>query len=138
VDDSGLVCGLKRIGDLQRHFQDLGAEKRFARDHVLEGLPLQQLHHDEGLTLELVNFVNRANVGVIETGSGPRFALKSLQGLRVADKLGWEELQGDASPQSEIQSAVDNAHTAAAQFFFDPVMRDDLAQHRSSATDGSW
>ena len=97
VDDSGFVGSFERVGDLERYLQDLRTRERLARDHVLESVPLQQLHHDEGLALELINFVNRANVGVIKTRGGTRFALKPLQGLRVANKVGWEELQSDAS-----------------------------------------
>ena len=47
----------------------------------LRVLPFQQFHHDEGLSFELVNFVDDADVGVIEAGGGPGLALKALQGL---------------------------------------------------------
>ena len=81
MDDSGVMGGFERIGDLDRDLQNLRARQRLARDHVLEGVPLQQFHHDEGLPLELVNFVDGADVGMIEAGGGPGLALKSLQGL---------------------------------------------------------
>ena len=127
MDDPGLVGGFERIGDLDCNFEGLSPGQRLPRNHVLERLPFQQLHHDEGLTLELVNFVDGANVGVVETGGGTGFALKALQGLRVADQIGREELQGNASTQSEILGAVNHSHAAAAQLFFDSVVRDDLA-----------
>jgi hypothetical protein len=89
---------------------------------VLEGLSFQQFHHDERLTLELVNFVDDANVGVIEARGGPSFPLKSLQGHGVADQFRREKLQGDTSTQAEILGAVDYPHTAATQLFFDSVV----------------
>jgi len=97
VNDPGLVRSLERVGDLERHVQDLRTWKRLAGDHVFESLSFQQLHHDEGLALELVNFVDRTNVGVIEAGGSPRFALESLQRLRIPHQFRWQEFQSDAS-----------------------------------------
>ena len=78
MDDSRFVGGFQGIGDLQRDLKNFSAGQGFARDHVLEGHPLQQLHHNEGLVLELVNFVDGAYVGMIQARGGPRLALKSL------------------------------------------------------------
>ena len=96
----------------------------------LRVLPFQQFHHDEGLPFELVNFVDDADVGVIEARGGPGLALKALQGHGVADQFRGEKLQRDASTQSEIQGAIDDSHTAATQFLLDPIVRNSLAQHR--------
>ena len=122
MDNSGFMRGFERICDLDGDLQNLKPWQRFAGDHVLEGGPLQQFHHDEGLSLELVNLVDSADVGMIETGGGAGLALKPFQCLGVADQFGRQEFQRDASSQSQILSAVDDAHAATAQLLFDPVM----------------
>ena len=138
MNDPGVMGRFQRVGNLDRNLQDLGAGQRLARDHVLEGLAFQQFHHDEGLAFELVNFVDDADVGVIEAGGGPGFALKALQGHGIANQFGGKELQSDASAQPQIQGAIDDSHAAATQLFFDPVVRNSLAQHREFPADGSW
>ena len=130
MNNPGVMGRFERIGNLDRNFQDLGAGQGLVRDQVLQGLPFEQLHHDEGLSFELINLVDDADVGMIEAGGGPGFPLKALQGHGVADQFGRKKLQGDASTQAQIQGAIDDSHTAATQFLFDPVMRNSLAQHR--------
>ena len=91
----------------------------------LRVVPFQQFHHDEGLSFELVNFVDDADVGMIEAGGGAGLALKALQGHGVADQFRGEELQRDASTQPQVLGAIDDSHAAAAQLLFDPVVRNE-------------
>jgi len=48
-------------------------------DHQCERLPLQQLHNDEVLPFMLLDGVDHANIGVIESGRRASFALKAFQ-----------------------------------------------------------
>ena len=73
--------------------------QRLASDHVLEGLPLQQFHGDEGSPIGFVNLVNRADVRVVQRGCGFGFPLKSAQGLRVVSKMVGKKLQRDVPTQ---------------------------------------
>jgi hypothetical protein len=50
---------------------------------------------DEGLALELVDVVDGADVGVIESGGCLRLAPEPLQGMAVAGYFFGKELQGD-------------------------------------------
>ena len=66
VHDSLAVRGVEGVGDLQAQVQDLlGAEPPGA-DAVLQRLPLQALHDDEGPSFVLADVVDGADVGVIQ------------------------------------------------------------------------
>jgi hypothetical protein len=49
---------------------------------------LQQLHGDKRLALVLGNFVDGADVRVVERAGGARFALEAFQGLRIFPEFG--------------------------------------------------
>lgn len=78
MNDSGLVRSVESICDLDSNIKDLRALQWLTRDHVLERLPFQKLHYDERLALPLVNLMNRADVGVVQTRGGAGFALKAF------------------------------------------------------------
>jgi hypothetical protein len=44
---------------------------------MLQGRAVQKLHGDERFAVLIVNFVNRANVGMVQGGGGLRFALET-------------------------------------------------------------
>jgi hypothetical protein len=44
---------------------------------MLQRNPIQEFHGDESLAILLINFVNRADVRMVERGGGLRFALKT-------------------------------------------------------------
>jgi hypothetical protein len=92
-----------------------------------ERLPFQQFHRDEGSPLDLVDFVDRADLRVIERGSGLRFALKTGERLRIAGNILWHELESNEAVQADILSLVHHAHPTTTQLLDDAVMGDDLA-----------
>ena len=81
-----------------------------------------------------VNFINSADVRMVEGRGGPCLALKSLQDLMVAHKVGWQELQCYISTQPEILGAIYHSHAPAAQMFLDAVVGDDFANHTRPTT----
>jgi hypothetical protein len=54
---------------------------------MLERHPLQELHGNVGLRLALADVVNCADVRMVQSGSRPCLASKTLQRLRVSGKL---------------------------------------------------
>src|SRR6185437_12889387 len=102
-----------------------------AGDEVLQRNPIQELHYDEGLVLILPDVVNGADVGVIQSRRGLRLALKSGQGLWVAEHLIGQELEGNKTVQAGVLRLVDHTHTPAANLLDDLVMGDFLANHGS-------
>ena len=65
VDDSLRVRRVEAIRDLNRQIQQALSFQSLSADHLPERLPFQQLHGDERLTIEVVDFVDRADVRVV-------------------------------------------------------------------------
>ena len=66
-----------------------------ACDAVVQRHPIQVLHHDEGSAFVLAEFVDGADVGMIERRGGASFAAETFQGLRVLRHFVRQELQSD-------------------------------------------
>ncbi len=94
-----------------------------------QGLALEQLHGDEGTALIFIDFVDSADVGMIERRCGARLALESLQSVRVAGGIFRQELERDQTAQPHVFSFVDNTHSARTKLFLDAVVRDNLVVH---------
>jgi hypothetical protein len=77
----------------------------------------------------VVNFVNHADVGVIQRRGGLRFTLETAKGLRVLCNLIGQELQGHEAVEFHILSLVDHTHAPATELLNDAVMGNDLANH---------
>ena len=66
MDDALAMCHRQGIGNLDAQFQhDLGLH-RPARDPVCQGHSLQELHGDEGPLAILADFVDGADVGMVQ------------------------------------------------------------------------
>src|ERR1017187_2519396 len=58
-----------------------------------------------------------------------RLPLKAAERLRVASNFSGQELESDEAVQLDVFCFVDHAHTAAAEFFNNAVVRESLADH---------
>src|SRR5215472_17966076 len=66
VNDSFRMGSIQRICDLDAEIEHRFDFHRLASDQVPERLPLQQFHGNEGSPIGLVNFVDRADIRVIQ------------------------------------------------------------------------
>ena len=96
---------------------------------MLQSLTVEELHGDEGFAMLVVDFVNRADVGMVQGGSGLRLALETGEGLRIFGNFVGQELERDKAMQLDVLGFVDHAHAAAAEFLDDAVVRNGLADH---------
>src|SRR5215469_9361923 len=64
-----------------------------SRDAMFQGGPFQQLHSDEALAVILSNFINRANVGVIQGRSCTSLPAEPLERLRVLGEVIRQKLE---------------------------------------------
>jgi hypothetical protein len=97
---------------------------------------IQKFHGDERIAVLVVNFVNGADVGVIQRGSGFRLALKAGECLRVFGYVVGEELEGNKATELDILSFVNHTHPTAAEFFDDAVVRDGFVDHEWAQDSG--
>jgi hypothetical protein len=94
-----------------------------------ERQPFEQLHGNERLALVLLNSVNRADVGVVQSRSCLGFPLESFQVLSVLGEFFRQELQRDGALEFGVLGLIDHTHTPATQLFYDAVVGDRLADH---------
>ena len=83
----------------------------------------------KGSPLLIVDFVDGADVGVIECGSGFGFPFEAVEGLGVFGEFVGEKFEGDEAAELEVFGFVDHTHAAAAEFFGDAVVGDGLINH---------
>ena len=90
---------------------------------MLQRAALEKLHHDERTSILLADFVDGADVGMVERGGGLRLALESFQSLAVARHFIRQEFQRDEAVQGSVFGFIHYTHSAAAEFFEHPVVR---------------
>src|ERR1019366_4681909 len=86
-------------------------------------------HDDERMTILLPDLMDRADVGMVERGSGLRLTSEPFQSLWVCGYVLWQEFQRDESPKLGVLGLVDHTHPAAAKLLDDAVVRDGLSDH---------
>jgi hypothetical protein len=96
--------------------QNLVDLHRLSADAMFERQPIQILHSDEGLITVLSDFINRADIGMVERGRSTSLAPKSFERLRVMSNVFGQELQGNEAPKFDVFSLVDNTHTTPPNF----------------------
>lgn len=129
VNDALRMGGIECIGDLDSQIKSDVIFEWPACNAMSKGLTLQAFHRDEGAPCGFVNFVNRANVRMVQRGCCFGFALKAAEGLRVTGNIIWNKLQRDEAVQSKVLGLVDHTHTTTAEFFQDAEVRNGLANH---------
>ena len=135
VDDAFRMRCFERFGDFHRQIQQQPHFQWPVRDAVLQRGAFQKLHRNKRLRIVLADFVNRADVWMIQRRGGARFTAESLERLRVAGQIFRKKFQRDEAAQLRVFSFVDNAHATTAQFFHDAVVGNNLFHVRFSASE---
>ena len=94
---------------------------------MLQGRAIEELHRDVGAPSCFADFVNRADVGMVQSGGGTGFTPKAFQSLRVFGHIIGQELECDEAAQVSVFSLVNNAHPTPAEFLDNVVVRDGSA-----------
>ena len=84
---------------------------------MLERLAFEILHGDEEAAAIFGDFVNRADVGMIQRGGGASFAAETLKGRGILGNVVGEKLQGNRAAKIHVFGFVDDAHPSAAELF---------------------
>src|SRR5262249_50731782 len=87
MNDALRVSGIEGICDLNAKIKNCFDVQRLSGHLVLEGLAFQILHRDEWTAFMLSNFVDRADIRVIERRGGTRLPSESLQRLRIMGEV---------------------------------------------------
>jgi len=98
-----------------------------------QGFTFVVRHDDKQLAIgSLADFVNRANVIMIEGRGGFGFVDEALLFLLGMAEMWREKFEGDEAVELQVLGFVDDAHATAAELFNDFIMGDDLADHFDS------
>ena len=79
----------------------------------------------------LADFVNRADVGMVQRRSGSRLPPEALQGLRARQQIIRQELQRDVAFEAQVLRLVHHTHPASPELLQDVVVRNGLADQSS-------
>ncbi len=134
VDDPFRVGSVEGVGDL-----DGGVEKQIelegaAGDAFTKRLALEKLHGDESAMLVLADFVDGANVGMVQGRGAARFTLKALEGLTIVGEGFGKKLQSNVAAQAEVFGFVDFAHATGAELAENAVVRDGFTKQDTPAS----
>jgi hypothetical protein len=110
VNDSLGVRRFEPFGDLDTQFEQQIERERLAVDAMLERLAFEALHRQEWLALVRPDFVDGADVGMVERGSGPCFALEPFERARIASQIRREEFQRDETAKFRVFGFIDHPH----------------------------
>src|SRR5438067_11394636 len=88
---------------------------RLAIDVVLQSLPFKQLHRKEWPALMLANFINSADIRVIDGRRGARFTLEAFQSDSVMRDVFGQKLQRYFTAETQVFGAIHNSHAPAAE-----------------------
>ena len=133
MNDAFCMGGIERVGNLDSEVEYLVERKRLLADAMLQRLPFEQLHGDEwdllAAVIHHIDFVDRADVRVIQRRGGAGFALKSFERRAIFRESFGQELQRHLAAQLGVFGLVDHTHAAAAELFQDHVVRKGFPDH---------
>jgi hypothetical protein len=93
---------------------------------MLERDPVEKFHGDKCFAVLFTDIVDGADIGVVQSGCGLTFTLKTSEGLGIARNYFRQKFEGDETMKAGILGLINNAHPAAAESFKHGVMRDGL------------
>ena len=112
VDDAAPVRRIEGVGHLSRQRDDPRGRHRAVLDQFTHGHALEALHDDEGLALVLAEFVDGADVRVLERGGETGLSAEPAQPFARGRGLGMEDLDRDFAPEPGVLGAMHLAHAA--------------------------
>ena len=95
VDDSLAVGGFESVGNFDRQGEQAIEFHGLGLNQVLQGFAAEAFHHDEEMSVVLADFVDGADVGVVQGRCGAGFAAETLERLGIVGSIVGQELQGD-------------------------------------------
>jgi hypothetical protein len=129
MNDALRVRLLQAIGDLDCDADGFIETQGAGFDHSLKAATFDTFHRDEGLTFRLVDFMDRAYVGVnqgrrrLGLVKEPHFLLLGAHGMRR------QELECHGTLELRVLGLVDDAHAAFAELLEDFIAGDCRADH---------
>ena len=138
MDDAARVGAHERAGDLCQDPGRLGELERAALDASGERFAFVAGHRDEVMALPFADFVDGADVRVVERTRCAGLAQQARLGVAAAQLVGADELERHLAVERLVLGQVDDAHAPLAELGQHAIVRDSLADHGVAASSGSW
>ena len=106
----GPIQGVRDFDSVAQHVL---VEERATAESIPESLALEELHDEEVGAVLSTHVKERTDVGMVEAGNGPCFALEALAQVRVGREMLGKDLEGDGAVEPPVLRTVDLAHPAA-------------------------
>ncbi len=113
VNDVLGMGGVERVGDVSGEREEGVELQGHVCQYVFERLAVEEFHGDERMALVFANLINRADVGMVERGSGAGLAAKALERQKITRDIVGKEFEGDEAAELHVFGFVDDAHPAA-------------------------
>jgi hypothetical protein len=136
MHDAFAVRGVERVGNLRCQFKELLKRDRAVGEAMLERFAGEHLHHNEVASTGLGDFVDGADIRMIQRRRRTRLAAEALERQRVFRHLVRKKFQRDAAAKAQVLGLVDHTHAASAELLHDAVVGDGLVDH--GRTNGRW
>jgi hypothetical protein len=107
MDDALLVRGLERLRDLARDRDRLVLRNRPLRDAIGQRRSFDQLEDQYRLAIELLETMDRGDVGMAERRDDLRFTREAGEAIGVDQMIG-KDLQRDVAPELRVAGAIDS------------------------------
>src|SRR5437867_6643808 len=130
VNDVAAMRFGQRVGQLERELQRLIEGKRPPADELLERLAVDVLHHEEHDVLGFVNFVDCADVRMIDSRCSASLPQEAHASLLVTYQLGGKRFDGDRAVKLCVFRFVDHTHTAFSNLFQYAVVEYGFSNHQ--------
>ena len=125
MDESALVRGVERVGDLRTDRErPFAFEWRLCQQQRLEVASVDEPHRQVQPAVGLAGVVDRDDVRVLERGGQLGLSEEACPEAIVLRQLGGHELERERALQAHVVRPVDDAHAAPADQPLDPVLED--------------
>src|SRR5262245_49331832 len=115
MNDSLVVRRFQRVRNLPRESKRLVERQRPTPESIRKSLAFHQLHDEKSRLMRLLQIMDRSNVGMIKGSERFGFTLKTAHPVRIARKLGRQNLDRDLSLQLRIPRPVHLTHSTFAE-----------------------
>src|SRR5215469_13353525 len=112
---------------IARNLENFLDRQRAANQARFQSLALKKLDRYEVQTVSFIDFVNGADIRMIQSRGCAGFAFESLESLRVTREIGGEQFESDHTPELQVFGFVDYTHAASADGLKNSIVGDRLA-----------
>src|SRR5580704_7629957 len=130
MDDAFRVRRVEGVGNFDAQVEQQLHLERTSGDAVLQRHAIEKFHGDERMSVTLADFVDGADVGMVQRGGGAGFAAEAFERQSIADEVIGQELQSNEAAEFSVFCFVNDTHASAAELFNDAVVRNYLADQR--------